>query len=89
MSRTRVYATPYEMPVSAQPDLVNNIYEAPSVSPYEMVESLEAEQQIYDTPCEGEESIGPIYTVPSSDEHKIYEEFEEKRFRKFRHDELV
>ena len=91
MSKTRVYAAPYETPVSVniQTDHPNNLYEAPSASPYEMVESLEAEQQIYDTPCEGEESIGPIYHEPSSDEQKIYEEFEGKRFRKLCHEEFV
>ena len=84
---TKVYAAPYEVP--AQPGLPNTIYEVPSASPYEIAESLEAEQQIYETPCEGEESVGPVYCVPSSDEQKIYEEFEGKRFRKLQHGELA
>ena len=42
---------------------------------------MEVEQQIYETPCEDEEDYGPIYSVPSSNEQKIYEEFEGKRFR--------
>ena len=90
MQRPRlVSATPYIEPVSSKPRLDNNIYELPNALPYEMAESLEAEQQIYETPCEGEESMGPIYCVPSSDEQKIYEEFEGKRFRKLHHNELL
>ena len=70
----------YERPVSS--------YEIPSISPHKLAESLEAEQQIYETPYEDEENYGPIYTAPSSDEQKIYEEFEGKRFRKLYHREL-
>ena len=84
-----MYATPDELSVSAQADPVNNTYDLPIVSHYEMVESIEAEKKIYETPCEGEESIGPIYCVPPPDERKIYEEFEGKRFRKIHHEELV
>ena len=62
--------------------------ELPAVSPYEMAESMEAEQQIYETPYEDEENYGPIYSTPSSDEQKIYEEFEGKRFRKLYQREL-
>ena len=75
--------------MQAQPCLGNNMYEASCAAPYEMVESIEAEQQVYETPCEGERSIGPIYCAPSSDEKKIYEEFEGKRFRKLRREELA
>ena len=90
MHKTRpMSAVPYEEPVSGQAGAANNLYEVPSVSPYEMAESIETEQQIYETPCEGEESIGPIYCVPPTDEEKIYEEFEGKRFRKIHHQELV
>ena len=73
-------AVQYELPSSS--------YELPSISPYELAESLETEQQIYETPYEDEENYGPIYSVPSSDEQKIYEEFERKRFRKLYHREL-
>ena len=91
MKRTTVYCASYEKPVSVQPYLANNLYEAPSASPYEMgmAESIEAEQQIYETPCECEETAGPIYCIPSSDEQKIYEEFEGKKFRKLHHEEIV
>ena len=73
-------ALPYEVPSSS--------HELPSISPYELTESVEAEQQIYETPYEDEENYGPIYTAPSSDEQKIYEEFEGKRFRKLYHREI-
>jgi len=43
---------------------------------------------IYETPCEGEETTGPIYCAPPSDEQKIYEEFEGKRFRKLHRKEI-
>jgi len=89
MSNTNIYAAPYETPISTQPHHTNNSYEMPSASSYEMVESLEAEQRIYETPCEGEETTGPIYCVPPSDEQKIYEEFEGKRFRKLHHKEIM
>ena len=86
MSSTSPYemasASPYEM-ASASP------YEMASASPYEMAESMETEQQIYETPCEGEESIGPIYCVPPTNEEKIYEEFEGKRFHKIHQKELM
>ena len=49
---------------------------------------MEAEQQIYETPYEEEDNYGPIYSVPPSDEQKIYEEFEGKRFRKLYHTEI-
>ena len=78
----------YEAPSNAQP-YIENMYEAPNAAPYEMVESIESEQQVYETPCEGEQSIGPVYCAPSSDEKKIYEEFEGKRFRKLYSEELV
>jgi len=89
MSRGHIYAAPYEAPIGTQPHHTNNLYEVPSASPYEMAESLEAEQMIYETPCEGEETTGPVYCAPPSDEQKIYEEFEGKRFRKLYHKEIV
>ena len=88
MNRAQVNS-PYEAPTNAQPCMQNNLYEVPSASPYEMVESIETEQQVYETPCEGEQSIGPVYYAPSSDEKKIYEEFEGKRFRKLFREQLV
>ena len=63
-------------------------HELLTVSPDEMVKSMEAEQQIYETPYEDEENYGPIYSAPSSDEQKLYEEFEGKRFRKLYQGEL-
>ena len=77
----------YESAVT-QYELSSSSYELPSISPHEMAESMEAEQQIYETPCEDEENYGPIYSAPSSDEQKIYEEFEGKRFCKLYHREI-
>ena len=73
---------------AAQYELPSSSYELPSISPYELAESLETEQQIYETPFEDEENCGPIYSAPSSDEQKIYEEYEGKRFRKLYHREI-
>ena len=73
---------------AVQHELLSSSCELPSISPYDLAESLEAEQQIYETPYEDEENYGPIYSAPSSDEQKIYEEFEGKRFRKLYHREL-
>ena len=88
MNRPWVHA-PHGASHNVQPCTQNNLYEVPSAAPYEMVESIEAEQQVYETPCEGEQSAGPVYYTPSSDEKKIYEEFEGKRFRKLFREELV
>ena len=49
---------------------------------------MEKEEVIYNTPCEDEGNCGPIYCEPPCDEHKIYEEFEGKRFRKLYHKEI-
>ena len=77
-------ATPIEEPVS-----VDNLHEVTSLSPHEMAESIKAEEQIYYTLCEDEETIGPAYCVPSSDEQTIYEEYEGKRFHKLYHKDIV
>ena len=70
-------AKPYELPLSAF-----------EVSVTTVATSIEAERQIYDTPFEDEESYGPIYYEPPSSLHKIYEEFEGKKFRKLYHHEI-
>ena len=86
MNTTHVYAAPYEEPItSSPPSFGNHVYEVSSVSPYNMAELLEAEEQIYYTLCEDEEDIGPVYSEPSRDEKKVYEEFEGKRFSKLYH----
>ena len=79
----QIYASPYETPISTtQARPASNSYEVlQSASSDQTAESMEAEQEIYETPCEGEGSTGPVYCIPSSDEQKIYEEFEGKRFR--------
>ena len=53
-----------------------------------MAESIEAKENSYYALCESE-SIGPMYCIPSSDEQKVYEEFEGKRFRKLLHKDIV
>ena len=91
-----MYATPYEEPIDAKPKpidakpcLVNGLYEVTVITSHEMAESIKAEEQIYHTLCEDEESTGPAYCVPSSDEQTIYEEYEGKRFRKLYHKDIV
>jgi len=58
-------------------------------TPYEIAVSMEAEQHIYETPCEDEEDYGPVYQKPPSDEQKIYEEFEGKRLHKILFNEIM
>ncbi|XP_065899331.1 uncharacterized protein [Dysidea avara] len=79
---------PYEIPLTMSRPTAG-IYEMEDPSPYDMAESMEAEQQIYETPCENEEPAGPVYCKPPSDEHKIYEEFAGKKFRKIFHKEVM
>jgi len=79
----RVYemaSTQYALPVSA--------HEMSEISPYAIANSLETEQQIYETPFEDEDNYGPIYYEPPSNLQKIYEEFEGKRFRKLYHRQI-
>ena len=92
-----IYATPIEEPINVQDCLVNNLYdeitslsshEITSLSSHEMAESIKAEEQFYFTLCE-EENTGPAYSVPSSDEQTIYEEYEGKRFHKLYHKDIV
>ena len=76
MNRTQVSAVPNEPSFSTRPCLAST-------------ESTVAEEPFYHTLCEGEGSIGQIYNAPSSDEQKVYKEFEGKRFKKLYHEELV
>jgi len=68
-----VAPAPYEIPTMSRSAV--GIYEMEATSACGMAESMEVEQQIYETPCENEENIGPVYLEPPSDERKIYEEF--------------
>ena len=63
-------------------------YGVSSLPPQEMARSIEKEEEIYNTPYEDEGNYGPVYCEPPSDEHKIYAEFEGKRFRKLYHREI-
>ena len=62
--------------------------EISNLSSQDMARSMEKEEVIYNTPCEDEGNCGQIYCEPPCDEHKIYEEFEGKRFRKLYHKEI-
>ena len=77
----------YETPISISSTTMEN--DPLSAAPYEIAVSMEAEQQIYETPCEDEEDYGPVYQKPPSDEQKIYEEFEGKRLHKLFHNEIM
>ena len=88
MNSAPVYATPYEEPIDAIPSFVNGLYEVTVITSLEMAESIKAEEQVYHTLCE-EENTGPAYCVPSSDEQTIYEEYEGKRFHKLYHKDIV
>ena len=87
MRKSRAFS--YEEPLNFEPSIANNLFELPRSPTYDMAESIEVEKLIYDTPCEGEESMGPIYYTLLSNEQKIYEEFEGKRFCKLHHNELT
>ena len=58
------------------------------VSPYELVESLEEEQKIYDTPCDDDENCGPIYCEPPTEEEDLYAVFEGKKLQKLSHKDI-
>ena len=89
MNSTQVYDTLYKKPTSTQRCLGNDLYDTLIALPYKMAESIKAEEQNYYTLCKDEESISPVYHVPSADEKKVYEEFEGKRFHKIHHNEIV
>ena len=57
-------------------------YKVSSPPSQEIARSMEEEKVIYSTPCEDEGDYGPVYCEPPCDEHKIYTEFEGKKFRK-------
>ena len=89
MSSSQVYDTLYKKPTGTQPCLGNSLYDMlPSASLYKMAESIETKEHSYYALCESE-SIGPAYCVPSSDEQKVYEEFEGKRFHQLYHKDIV
>lgn len=73
---------PYEVPVSEILERSLSKYEIPIASPHEVAQSLENEKKIYETVAFDHKDYGPAYQKPSHEEHKIYEEFEGKRFHK-------
>ena len=66
---------------SGQSCLVNNMHDVPRASTHKV---RETEEHTYYTLCED-----PVYHAPSSNEQKIYEEFEGKRFHKLHHKDIV
>jgi len=80
-------ASPYEIP-TAQSRSVNRSYGPSGVESHKIAESMKVEQKIYETPCEDESPFGTVYVEPSVDEHKLYEEFQGKRFFIFYHNEI-
>ncbi|XP_065899232.1 uncharacterized protein [Dysidea avara] len=58
------------------------------MSSQDVANSLQTEEQIYDTPCNNKQDYGPIYCSPSDDETKLYQEFEGKKFQKLCHKEI-
>ena len=79
MNGTQVYDTLCEKPTSTQPSLENNLYDRLSAKAAEPVQTKE---HTYYT-------LSPAYCTPSSDEQKIFEEFEGKRFHKLYHHDIV
>ena len=65
-----------------------NWYAETNTLPQEIAKSIAEEEAIYSTPFDCEQSNGPIYRDPPSDEHKIYEEYEGKRFQKLYRKEI-
>lgn len=70
---------------------VEGIYEYDTelnTSPYEVAVSVEEEQKIYETPCDDDEDVGPIYCEPPSEEEELYAIFEGKQFQKLYHKDI-
>ena len=76
----RIYESGYESLV--------DWHEVSSLSSQDMPRSIEEEEGIYSTPCEDEETFGPIYCEPPCDEHKIYAQFEGEKFNKIYREEI-
>ena len=70
----------YELPTTS-------VDKAATPSPPNM--TMKTQPNIYTTaPYKDEGNYGPLYCEPSSDEQKIYENFEGKMFRKLNHNEI-
>ena len=79
MNGTQLYDTLCQKPTSTQPCLENNLYDRLSAK---AAEPVQAKEHTYYT-------LSPAYCVPSSDEQRIFEEFEGKKFHKLYHDDIV
>ena len=65
-----------------------NWYKASGSPSQALANSIEEEEEIYNTPYEEEGNYGPVYCEPPNDKQKIYAEFEGKKFRKLYHKEI-
>ena len=79
MNDTQAYDTPCKKPTTTHPCLGNNLYDRLSVK---AAEPVQAKEHAYYT-------LSPSYCAPSSDEQKVFEEFEGKRFNKLYHKDIV
>ena len=79
MNVTLAYDTLCKKPTTTHPCLGNNLYDRLSAK---AAETVQAKERTYYTLC-------PAYCTPSSDEQKIFEEFEGKRFNKLYHKDIV
>ena len=82
MNSTQLYDELCKGPTSAQPCLRNSIYDRLSTSPHKSADPIQAKEHTYYT-------LSPAYCTPSSNEQKIFEDFEEKRFPKLCHNDIV
>ena len=69
---------------SGQSCLVNNMHDVSRASTHKVNNSRETEEHTFYTVCEDS-----VYHVPSSNEQKIYEDFEGKGFHKLHHKDIV
>ena len=82
MNGTHLYDSLCKKPRSPQCCLRNSLYDRLSASPQKVAGSVHAKESTYYTLC-------PSYCAPSSNEKKIFEEFEGKRFHKLCHNDIV
>ena len=82
-----VVALPYEAPIT-QSKSMDRSHGLSNALSHKIAESMRVEQKIYDTPYEDESSFDSVYVEPSIDEHKLYEDFQGKRFSILYHDEI-
>ena len=82
MNGTHLYDSLNKKPKSTQHCLRNSLYDRLSASPHKVAKSVQAKESAYFTLC-------PSYCEHSSDEQKIFEEFEGRRFHNLCHKDIV